>query len=88
MKIVVIILIIAILIALFSSFIGLNIGGKKGSDRMFKSLATRVGLSVLLFVLLMFSGYMGWIKPNPTNFHVQPAPSANVSSDAQVDVKK
>jgi len=31
---------------------------------MFKSLVTRVSLSVFLFLLVLFAGYMGWIKPN------------------------
>ncbi|MBT6328104.1 MAG: DUF2909 family protein, partial [Candidatus Thioglobus sp.] len=35
-----------------------------GSDKMFKSLVTRVSLSVLLFLLVLFAGYMGWIEPN------------------------
>jgi hypothetical protein len=39
-------------------------GGKEGSDKMFKSLVTRVSLSVFLFLLVLFAGYMGWIKPN------------------------
>jgi hypothetical protein len=39
-------------------------GGKAGSDKMFKSLVTRVSLSVFLFLLVLFAGYMGWIKPN------------------------
>jgi len=31
---------------------------------MFKSFVTRVSLSVFLFLLVMFAGYMGWIQPN------------------------
>jgi len=31
---------------------------------MFKSLVTRVSLSVFLFLLVLFAGYMGWIEPN------------------------
>lgn len=68
MKIVIIVLIIAILGALLSAFTGMNKGGKEGSDKMFKSLATRVGLSIFLFLLILFSGYMGWIEPNHTHF--------------------
>jgi ABC-type multidrug transport system permease subunit len=31
---------------------------------MFKSLRTRISLSVFLFILLMFASFMGWIEPN------------------------
>jgi hypothetical protein len=63
-EVVAVIIIIAILVALGFGLVGMVRGGKVGSDRMFKSLVTRVSLSVLLFVLVMFAGYMGWIKPN------------------------
>jgi len=62
--VVAVIIIIAILIALGVGLIGMVRGGKAGSDKMFKSLVVRVSLSVLLFVLVMFAGYMGWITPN------------------------
>ena len=63
-EVVIVIIIIAILVALGFGLIGMVKGGKQGSDKMFKSLVTRVTLSVFLFLLVMFSGYMGWIKPN------------------------
>ncbi|SFV79429.1 hypothetical protein MNB_SUP05-11-211 [hydrothermal vent metagenome] len=63
-EVVIVIIIIAILVALGFGLIGMIKGGKQGSDRMFKSLVTRVSLSVFLFLLVMFAGYMGWIKPN------------------------
>ncbi|SHE22916.1 hypothetical protein BBROOKSOX_965 [Bathymodiolus brooksi thiotrophic gill symbiont] len=31
---------------------------------MFKSLVTRVTLSIVLFLFVIFAGYMGWIQPN------------------------
>lgn len=62
--VVAVIIIIAILIALGVGLIGMVRGGKAGSDKMFKSLVVRVSLSVLLFALIMFAGYMGWITPN------------------------
>ncbi|SMM97749.1 hypothetical protein SPONN_1888 [uncultured Candidatus Thioglobus sp.] len=60
----VVVIIIAILVALGFGIIGMIRGGKDGSDRMFKSLATRVSLSLALFLFVMFAGYMGWIEPN------------------------
>jgi hypothetical protein len=61
---VIVLTIIVILVALGFGLIGMVKGGKEGSDKMFKSLVTRVSLSVLLFILVLFSGYMGWIEPN------------------------
>jgi Ca2+/Na+ antiporter len=63
-EVVVVLIIIAILVALGFGLIGMVKGGKAGSDKMFKSFVTRVSLSVFLFLLVMFAGYMGWIKPN------------------------
>jgi len=37
--------------------------GKPKSDKMMKALALRVGLSVLLFICVLFSYWMGWIRP-------------------------
>ena len=37
-------------------------GDPKG-QRMARALAVRVGLSVALFALLLFSYWMGWIQP-------------------------
>jgi len=34
------------------------------SERIVKALTWRIGLSLLLFVILMFSFAMGWITPN------------------------
>ncbi len=60
----IVIIIIAILVALGFGLIGMVKGGKQGSDKMFKSLVTRVSLSVFLFLLVLFAGLMGWITPN------------------------
>ena len=64
MDIIVIAIIIVILFSLGSALVGMLRGGKKGSDKMFKSLRARISLSVFLFVLLMFASFMGWIEPN------------------------
>jgi len=63
-EVVIVLIIIAILVALGFGLIGMVKGGKEGSDKMFKSLVTRVSLSVFLFLLVLFAGYMGWITPN------------------------
>ena len=36
---------------------------KGESDKMARALTIRVGLSVLLFVLLMLAWWLGWIQP-------------------------
>jgi branched-subunit amino acid transport protein AzlD len=36
---------------------------KGNSKNMVKALGMRVGFSVALFLLLLFSNYMGWIQP-------------------------
>jgi len=36
---------------------------KGGSKRMVKALTMRIGVSILLFVFIIFSFWMGWIKP-------------------------
>ena len=64
MDVIVIAIIIVILFSLGSALVGMLRGGKKGSDKMFKSLRARISLSVFLFVLLMFASFMGWIEPN------------------------
>jgi Protein of unknown function (DUF2909) len=37
--------------------------GKPKGDRMMRALALRVGLSVLLFVCILLSYWLGWIQP-------------------------
>ena len=64
MDIIVIAIIIVILFSLGSALVGMLRGGKRGSDKMFKSLRVRISLSVFLFVFLMFASFMGWIEPN------------------------
>ncbi|MEO7008420.1 MAG: twin transmembrane helix small protein [Caldimonas sp.] len=37
--------------------------GKPRSEKMMHALALRVGLSVLLFVFILLSWWLGWIHP-------------------------
>ena len=37
--------------------------GKPRAGRMMRALALRVGLSVLLFVCILLSYWLGWIQP-------------------------
>lgn len=34
-----------------------------GSKRMVKALTLRVGVSIALFIFILFAFWMGWIKP-------------------------
>ena len=63
-EVVVVLVVVAIIVTLGFGLIGMVKGGKIGSNKMFNSLVTRVTLSVLLFLLVLFAGYMGWIEPN------------------------
>ena len=63
MKIVVIIVLLAILGSLGSALIFLVKDGGK-TKRTVNALTVRIGLSVVLFLFLMFGYYMGWFVPN------------------------
>ncbi len=63
------------LILLFFIFIVYSLGSalyymmkdEGGSKRMVKALTMRIGISMLLFIFLLFSFWMGWIKPSGVN---------------------
>lgn len=62
MKVFVLIAFIGILAALFSAGV-LMLRRQKGKATMARALAVRVGLSVALFLIILFSAWMGWIQP-------------------------
>jgi cytochrome bd-type quinol oxidase subunit 2 len=62
-KILVIIVLFAIVGSLGSALFHLS-SGKGDSKKMAKALTVRVGLSVVLFILLMLAYYNGLIEPN------------------------
>lgn len=65
-------LIIKVIIVLLLCFIFFSLGSalyylvrdKNNSDRIVKALTWRIGLSLLLFMLLIFAFAMGWISPH------------------------
>ncbi len=63
MKIVVFLFIFFILGSLFSALFYL-IKDRGQSDRAVKALTVRISLSIVLFLLLMLSYYLGLIKPH------------------------
>jgi cytochrome bd-type quinol oxidase subunit 2 len=54
---------LAIVLSLGSALLHL-VRDKGESQKMARALTIRVGLSVLLFVLLMVAWWLGWIQPH------------------------
>jgi hypothetical protein len=67
-KILIIIVLFAIVGSLGSALFHLS-SGKGDSKKMAKALTIRVGLSVVLFILLMLAYYNGLIEPNKIGPH-------------------
>lgn len=65
MKLLIILVLLAIMASLGSGLYFL-IKDKDGSTRVLRALTIRVGLSVLLFLLLMGAWFAGLIQPNVT----------------------
>lgn len=66
MKTVIVIALVLVLLSLGGAgLFMLRKGGDPGSrdNRMARALALRVGLSIGLFVFILFSWAMGWIQP-------------------------
>ncbi|NVK22875.1 MAG: twin transmembrane helix small protein [Kangiellaceae bacterium] len=61
-KIVLIILMVAILFSLFRGLFFLGKGGEENSKKLVKSLSWRIGLSILLFVLIILLNHFGVIQ--------------------------
>ncbi|MEJ0086162.1 MAG: twin transmembrane helix small protein [Pseudomonadota bacterium] len=67
-KILVIVVLFAIIGSLGSALFHLS-KGKGDSKKMARALTVRVGLSVILFILLMLAYYNGLIEPNKITPH-------------------
>lgn len=69
MKTLMVLMLVAVLVALASAGVFMLRQDKEGAspqqrDRlMARALAVRVGLSIALFLLILLSWHMGWIKP-------------------------
>jgi hypothetical protein len=66
MKIVIVLMLVAVLGALASAGVFMLRKPKETDprkDRMARALAVRVGLSVALFLFILLSWYMGWVRP-------------------------
>lgn len=67
-KILMIVVLFAIVASLGSALFHLS-KGKGDSRKMARALTVRVGLSVVLFILLMLAYYFGLIEPNKVAPH-------------------
>jgi hypothetical protein len=54
---------LAIVLSLGSALLHL-VRGKGDSKKMARALTIRVGLSILLFVVLLLAWWLGWIQPH------------------------
>lgn len=67
MKTVIVLMLVAVLVALASAGAFMMKRGdpsRPRDGRMARALAIRVGLSVALFLFVLLSWRMGWIRPN------------------------
>jgi hypothetical protein len=62
-KYLVVAMLVLILISLAKALFHLTSSKPEDGAKMVKALAWRIGLSVALFVLLIFAFYNGWIDP-------------------------
>ena len=66
MKTVMVLLMVAVLVALASAGVFMLRKGRskdKYGKQMARALALRVALSVLLFLFILLSWHMGWVRP-------------------------
>ena len=63
-RLIVVVVLLGILFSLGSALFHLSTG-KDDSGKMARALTWRVGLSVGLFLLLLFAWSQGWIQPHP-----------------------
>lgn len=62
-RLLILVCLLAIVLSLGSALLHL-VRGKGESSKMARALTIRVGLSVLLFVLLLVAWMLGWIQPH------------------------
>ncbi len=67
MKTLMVLILIAVLGALAGAGVFMLRKGQDGADKrsknMARALALRVGMSIALFLFILLSWYMGWVKP-------------------------
>ena len=78
-KIVLIILMVIILFSLFRGLFFLAKGGEENSKKLVRTLSWRIGLSILLFILIILLNYFGVIKLRDTILPTENVPQEEVS---------
>lgn len=71
MKTIIVILLFAIIVALFTGFYFLMKDGDRNSKRVVTALTWRVRLQVILILLLVVAFFMGWIQPHGVYYETQ-----------------
>lgn len=66
-KVVALLLLAAAVVALFSG-LGSLVRGESADGSTVRALAWRVGLSLVAFLFLVLSMYMGWIEPHDVRY--------------------
>lgn len=66
-KLIAIVLLIAAVVALARALMSLVRGEDKEGGKTMHALAWRVGLSVVVFLFILLSIRMGWVKPHDVN---------------------
>ncbi|GAA4345133.1 twin transmembrane helix small protein [Kangiella taiwanensis] len=79
-KVVVIILMLAILFSLFRGLFFLNKGGEENSRKLVKSLSWRIGLSLLLFIVVMLLDHYGVLNMREGVLPVETTPESTVET--------
>ena len=64
MKLLILLAFLAIIVSLGSALFSLNQSGGSASRGVIKALTWRIGLSIALFLFIMFSYWMGWVAPH------------------------
>lgn len=65
-KLIAIVLLIAAVVALGRALMAL-VRGEGGEGKTMRALAWRVGLSAAVFLFILLSIWMGWVKPHDVN---------------------
>lgn len=85
-KALVLVLLLATVVALFRALSAM-MRGEGGEGKTVKALAWRIGLSIAIFLFLLLSMYMGWVKPhgvNPTQGYAEQAGERSDRGSARV----
>jgi len=64
MKLLIVIAFFAIIASLGSALVSLSRSGGSADRGVVKALTWRIGLSIALFLFIMFSYWMGWVVPH------------------------